>query len=220
MFDGIGRVAPDCIRFDMHGNIAVKTSNGYKAYSMKSNRLINCNNFAFDIGNDFFFIVPTANVVKGDIILANGKNGKQTPKCVLAVNDGYITVINYEDSVIEQIVPERHVLMENFYFFNKIVSLINFNGENGGVNNLLKFKILSDMLGNKSKSEEMNLGNNGMGTIATMALLGGGFGGNGSNAFNGLTDMFNFNELFSFGTEPTPTTTADVITAEAKTTEA
>lgn len=211
MFNGIGRVAPDCIRIDMHGNIAVKTSNGYKAYSAKSNRLINCSNFVFDIGDDFFFIIPTIKVEKGDIILMNNK-----PKCVLEVNDdGSISVINYEDSLIERHMPERHAFMEDFYFFNKIVSLIKFNGSGDGANNLVKFKILSDILNNKGKAETMGMGfgGNAIGMMATMALLGNGFGGN----TNSLSDMFNFGELFGFGQNTTPQTTANVTTPEVLT---
>ena len=145
-FNGMfGKVQPGLVRLDMNGNIAVHTSNGYKAYSPKSGRLINCDNFVFNIGEEFFFIIPTNKVVKGDIILASGKNGKRTPKCVIDVNPTYITVINYEDSVVEQILPERHFFMGSAFFYGKIVSMMNFGKTDGKFNmkNMMKFKMMS-----------------------------------------------------------------------------
>ena len=73
-----GKVGTGMCRLSMSGGIAVKTSNGYKSYNVKTGRLTNCDNFAFDIGQDFFFIIPTNKVTAGDIIFANGK-----PKCVI-----------------------------------------------------------------------------------------------------------------------------------------
>ena len=55
MFNGMfGKIAPGMCRLSMNGNVAVKTSNGYKAYNMKTGRLVNQDNFVFDIGEDFF----------------------------------------------------------------------------------------------------------------------------------------------------------------------
>ena len=61
MFDGMFRkVGPDMCRLTMNGKIAVRTAPGvYKSYDVKRNRLVNHSNFAFDIGNDWFFVVPT-----------------------------------------------------------------------------------------------------------------------------------------------------------------
>ena len=50
--------------------------------------------------------IPTNKVEKGDIILVNGK-----PRCVIETDKTKITVINYEDSTIETVLPERHVFM-------------------------------------------------------------------------------------------------------------
>ena len=86
LFNGMfGKVAPGMCRIGMNGKIAIKTSNGYKSYNVATGKLTNCDNFAFDIGEDMFFIIPTNNVVKGDIILASGK-----PKCVIDVTKNEI----------------------------------------------------------------------------------------------------------------------------------
>ena len=73
-----GKVGNGMCRLSMNGGIAVKTSGGYKSYNIKTGKLTNCNNFVFDIGEEFFFVIPTNKVEKGDIILVNRK-----PKCVI-----------------------------------------------------------------------------------------------------------------------------------------
>ena len=79
MMNGMfGKVASGMCRVSMNGDIAIKTSQGYKTYDVETGHLLNCDNFAFDIGSDFFFIIPTNKVNKGDIILAGGK-----PRCVI-----------------------------------------------------------------------------------------------------------------------------------------
>ena len=79
VFNGMfGKIAPGMCRLSMSGGIAVKTSNGYKSYNVKNGRLTNCDSFVFDIGEEFFFVMPTNKVEVGDIILVSGK-----PKCVI-----------------------------------------------------------------------------------------------------------------------------------------
>ena len=113
-----GKIGSGMCKLSMSGNIAVKTSNGYKSYNVKSGKLTNCGNFVFPgVDENFFFVIPTNKVAKGDIILVNGK-----PKCVIEADKTKITVINYEDSTVETILPERHVFMGNTYFYGKIVS--------------------------------------------------------------------------------------------------
>lgn len=190
IFNGMfGKIEAGLVRLDVNGNIAVRTSDGYKSYSTKSGRLVNCNSFVFDVGEEFFFVIPTNKVEVNDIILANGKNGRRTPKCVINVNDTYITVINYEDSTVEQILPERHVFMGSTYFYGKIVSLFNFNkgGKNTGFENILKFKMMSEMMNGGNGSSSTNGNNNLMGTMMMMSMMGN----------NGFSDMFNFGEMFN-----------------------
>ena len=147
MFDGIcGKVAPGLCRLSMSGGIAVKTRAGYRAYDAELNRLTNCDSFAVDVGEDFFFVVPTNRVRPGDIILAGG-----APKCVVAVGDDTITAINYEDATMETLLPEHHLFMGSSYLYGKIVSLFGKNGVKGkkGMNRMMKYMMLSSMLRSK-----------------------------------------------------------------------
>lgn len=123
VFNGMfGNIAPGMCRLSMSGGIAVKTTTGYKSYNVKNGRLTNCDSFVFDIGEEFFFVIPTNKVEVGDIILVSGK-----PKCVVKSDKDTITVINYEDSTVETILPERNVFMGNTYFYGKIVSMFGNN---------------------------------------------------------------------------------------------
>ena len=158
----------------MNGGIAVKTSTGYKSYNVKTERLTNCSNFVFDIGEDMFFIIPTNKVEKGDIILVAGK-----PRCVIEAEKNKITVINYEDSTVETILPERHVFMGNTYFYGKIVSMFGNVFKNGkkGTNKIMQYMMMSEMMKGTSGS--------GMSNMLPFMMMG------GSNPF---ADMFNFED--------------------------
>ena len=177
-----GKVAPGMCRLSMSGGIAVKTSDGtYKSYNLKTQRLTNCSNFVFDIGEDFFFVIPTNKVEKGDIILVSGK-----PKCVIGVEDNQIKVINYEDSTIDTILPERHIFMGNTYFYGKIISMFGqdvFKGKKG-TNKIMQYIMMSEMLKGNNSS------NNGMSSMLPFMLM-----GNSS----GFGDMFS--GMFDFDTE-------------------
>ena len=168
-----GKIEPGMCRLTMNGGIAVKTANGYRSYNVKTGRLTNCENFVFNIGEEFFFLIPTNKVTKGDIILASGK-----PKCVIEVNKDKITVVSYEDSTIETIIPERHMFMGNTYFYGKIVSM--FGGDilkgKGGTKNIMKYMMLSEM---------MKGGNGGsMSNMFPLMMMGGGM----SDMFGDLLD--------------------------------
>ena len=168
-----GKIEPGMCRLTMNGGIAVKTANGYRSYNVKTGRLTNCENFVFNIGEEFFFLIPTNKVAKGDIILASGK-----PKCVIEVNKDKITVVSYEDSTIETIIPERHMFMGNTYFYGKIVSM--FGGDilkgKGGTKNIMKYMMLSEM---------MKGGNGGsMSNMLPLMMMGGGM----SDMFGDLLD--------------------------------
>ena len=138
-----GKINADMCRLSMNGDIAVKTSTGYKTYNVKTNKLTNCSNFVFSMGDmDCFFLIPTNRVQRGDIIIANGK-----PKCVIRVEeDKSITCINYETAVVETILPERHVFMGNTYFYGKIVSMFGDNLKKGGSEKIFKYMMLSQMM--------------------------------------------------------------------------
>lgn len=174
-----GKVAPGMCRLSMSGGIAVKTTNGYKSYNVKTGRLTNCTNFVFDIGEDFFFLIPTNKVEVGDIILAGGK-----PKCVIEAGENKITVINYEDSTVDTILPERHVFMGNTYFYGKIVSMFGqdiFKGKKG-TNKIMQYMMVSEMMKGNNGT------NGGFGNMLPFMMMSGGMG-----------DMFG--GLFNFGDE-------------------
>ncbi len=173
-----GKVAPGMCRLSMNGEIAVKAGDSYKSYNVKTGRLTNCNSFVFNIGEEFFFVIPTNKVEPGDIILINGK-----PKCVIEAEKNKITVINYEDSTIDTVLPERHVFMGNTYFYGKIVSMFGNNFMNGkkGMNKMMSYMIMSEMMkGNNSMSGGSN-------PMFAMMMMNGGMG----NMFDG---MFDFDE--------------------------
>ena len=176
VFNGMfGKIAPGMCRLSMSGGIAVKTTTGYKSYNVKNGRLTNCDSFVFDIGEEFFFVIPTNKVEVGDIILVSGK-----PKCV--VKDT-ITVINYEDSTVETILPERHVFMGNTYFYGKIVSMFGNNFMKGkkGMDKMMSYMVMSEMM------KGSNTSSNGMGSMLPMMML-----MNGNNVSDMFSDMFDF----------------------------
>lgn len=179
MFNGMfGKIAPGMCRLSVSGGIAIKTGSGYKVYQMKTGRLTNCDNFVFDIGEEFFFVIPTNKVRVGDIILASGK-----PKCVIRVEKELLTVINYEDSTVESLLPEHHVFMGSTYFYGKIVSMFGNHDMSGkrGSKRLLKYMMLSEILkGNGNKNES------GMGNLLPLLLLD---SGKKDSLFDGIFDF-------------------------------
>lgn len=178
-----GKIGPNMCKLSMNGDIAIKTSGGYKTYDVKKNKLVNCNNFVFSMGDmDCFFMIPTNKVAIGDIIIANG-----APKCVIAVNpDKSIKCLNYETSVVEDILPERHIFMGNTYFYGKIVSLFgNVKGGKGGPNKIMKFMMMSQMMKGFGGAGAAN------GNMLPMMMMMGG----GNNIFE---DMFDFDGELDF----------------------
>lgn len=125
--------------------IAVKTSSGYRSYNVKTGKLRNCDNLVFSFGDGMFFVIPATKVKPGDIILNGGK-----PACVRTAGRDSIEVINYETSVVETLLPERHVFMGNTWFYGKIVSLFGDGSSlcgKGSLTKMMKFMMLSSLLG-------------------------------------------------------------------------
>ncbi len=186
-FNGMfGKLGAGMCRLTMNGKIAVKTSGGYKSYNVKTGRLTNCSNFVFNIGDDFFFVIPTNKVDVGDIILVKGR-----PQCVIKADTKTITVMNYEDSTIDTIVPERHVFMGSTYFYGKIVSMLGANASKGkdGMAQMMKFMMMSQMMGGNSGSG-INTNNN---MLPMLMMMNGGMG----SMFDGMLDG-----MFDFAAEP------------------
>lgn len=185
-FNGMfGKLGAGMCRLTMNGKIAVKTSGGYKSYNVKTGRLTNCSNFVFNIGDDFFFVIPTNKVDVGDIILVKGR-----PQCVIKADDKTITVMNYEDSTIDTIVPERHVFMGSTYFYGKVVSMLGASASKGkdGMAQMMKFMMMSQMMGGGTTNPLTGAtSNNNM--LPMLMMMNGGMG----SMFDGMLDgMFDF----------------------------
>ena len=180
-FNGLfGKVQPGMCRITVNGEIAVKCTGGYKSYNLKKKRLTNVSSFCFDIGEDFFFVIPTNKVGKGDIILVEGK-----PKCVLEVNDESIKVIDYESSEVREVVPERHVFMGSTYFYGKIISMLGNSLKGGkGLGNIMKMAMLSQMMGGNTTGNTNNMFGGNLGQMMAMSM----FMGGKDNMFSGLFD--------------------------------
>lgn len=181
MFNGMfGKIAPGMCRMSMNGKMAIKTSQGYKTYDVNTGKLTNCDRFVFDIGEDFFFLIPTNHLVKGDVILAGGK-----PRCVIEVKNNEIKTFCYEDSTISTIVPEHHVFFGKTYFYGKIVSVFSLGKKkDGGASNMMKYYMMSQMFGGNTSSNSMS------NMMPMLMMMNGGMG----DMFNGFDEMFNFDE--------------------------
>lgn len=178
-----GKIAPGMCKLSMSGGIAVKTGSGYKSYNVKTGRLTNCSNFVFGNTEEFFFVIPTNKVEIGDIILVSGK-----PKCVIEVEKNKLTVINYEDSTIDTIIPERHVFMGNAYFYGKIVSMFgnDFRGGKKGMNKMMSYMMMSEMMkGTQVTNFNGTVANNASSMLPMMLMMNGGF----ADIFDGMFDF-------------------------------
>ena len=173
-----GKIQNGMVRLSMNGDMAIKTSNGYKTYDVKTGTLTNCDSFVFDIGSEFFFIIPTNKVETGDVILASGK-----PHCVIKAENNRIEALRYEDGSIVTIIPEHHVFMGKTYFYGKIVSMFGKIKGGKGMNGMMKYIMMSEMM----KSGNGN--NSSMNSMLPMMML-----MNGGGMEDMFGDMFDFEE--------------------------
>lgn len=193
MFNGMcGRIQPGMCKLSMNGAIAIKTGpDEYKTYNVKTGRLTNCKNLVITFDEDFFFLIPTTKVKVGDIILVSGE-----PRCVISVKENTIEVINYKNSTVETILPERHIFMGQTYFYGKIVSLFgnSFKKGKNGMNTVMKYMMLSSMFNNNNKSnvtenlfnpENTNNAGNAMMSMMPMMML---MNSDMSNMFDNMFD--------------------------------
>lgn len=170
MFNNMfGNVKSGLCRISMDGKIAIKTTNGYKTYDVDTGSLVNCDDFAFDIGQDFFFIIPTNKVQKGDIILAGGK-----PCCVIEERPNSLKVLRYEDDAIQEVAIQKHFFMGKQYFYGKIVSLFGDISKNSNMNNMMKYMMMSKMM--------KDTNNSNMSSMLPMMML------MGNNSFSDMFD--------------------------------
>ena len=191
MFNGMfGHLGAGMCRLSINGDVAVKTSNGYKTYNVKTGRLTNVTQFCFDLGQEFFFVIPTTKARKGDILLVDGH-----PKCVIENNDNKtIKVMDYENSAIQEIVPERHVFMGQTYFYRKIVSMFgsgSFLKGGKGVGKIMKLmmmkEIFSGMLG---KGSSTGSSSDAFANMIPMLMIGNMLSGNKDNELGNFSEMF------------------------------
>lgn len=179
------RIEPGLCRIGMNGT-AIKTSDGYKTYNVDSGTLVNCSEFVFDIGEDMFFVIPTNDVQRGDIVLNGGK-----PACVIEVGDKTIMAMDYESSTIITMVPQRHVFFGNTYFYAKIVSLFE------GFGNNVKGMGMEQMMGFAMMSEVCKSSGSDMGKMLPMMVMGGMMNGgfNMGNMFGGMMSAPSGNDV-------------------------
>lgn len=184
MFNGVmGKIKNGCCRLAINGRIAIKTSDGYKTYDPKTGNVTNCSNFVSDVCDDMFMVIPTRKLKPGDIVLINGK-----PMYILEIKaKNRVEAMNYEDSTIQTVIPERHVIMGR-RFYGKIVSLVGSGlggGKGGFFKNMLKLKMMSAMMGGNNNNSSTNSMFGGNNALPMMMLM-----GNGSmdGLFDGLMD--------------------------------
>lgn len=181
MFNGMFKpVAKGYCKMGMNGQVAVKTSTGYKTFNIKTKKLTNCSNFAFDM-DGAFWVVPTFKVEIGDIVLVNGK-----PRCVIEVGANSIKTFSYEDSTIDEVIPEHHVFMGKTYCYGKIFSpFMNMSKNDGAMDSMMKMMMMSQMFGGNAGA-----GMNGMNPMMFMMM----------GKDNPFEDMFDGAFDFGFGT--------------------
>ena len=161
MFNGMFKpVAKGYCKMGMNGQVAIKTSTGYKTFNIKTKKLTNCSNFAFDM-DGAFWVVPTFKVEIGDIVLVNGK-----PRCVIEVGANSIKTFSYEDSTIDEVIPEHHVFMGKTYCYGKIFSpFMNMSKSDGAMDSMMKMMMMSQMFGGNTGA-----GMNGMNPMMFMMM--------------------------------------------------
>jgi hypothetical protein len=180
MFGNMFRPCPtgNC-KMAMNGQVAIKTATGYKTFDFNEKTLVNCTNFAFDM-DGMFWIVPTFKVERGDIILVNNK-----PNCVIEVLDNSIKVFSYENSTIDELVPEHHVFMGKTYCYGKIFSpFMNIGKDDNNLSSMMTMMMMSQMFNGNNNS------NNGFNPMMFMFM-----NNNSDNPFmNMFEGAFNFGE--------------------------
>ena len=181
MFNGMFKpVARGYCRMGMNGKVAIRTSSGYKTFDLKKMKLTNCDSFAFDM-DGAFWVVPTFKVERGDIILVNGK-----PRCVIEVGATSIKTFSYEDSTIDEVIPEHHVFMGKTYCYGKIFSpFMNMGKDDGSaMSSMMNMMMMSQMFNNGNSNNAMN----GFNPMVFMMMNNG-----GENPFMNMFDgAFNF----------------------------
>lgn len=175
-------VAHGYAKMGVNGKIAIRVGDTYKTFDLDKMALVNCDDFAFDM-DGAFWVVPTFKVERGDIIMVNGK-----PRCVIEVKDKSIKTFSYENSTIDEIVPEHHVFMGKTYCYGKIFSpFMNMDKSDNMMSNMMQMAMMSQMFGGNSNSN----GFMGMNPMMMMFMMNNKDGNMFEDMFAGA---FNFGE--------------------------
>ena len=176
-------VAHGYAKMGVNGQVAIRVGDTYKTYDLNKGHLVDCDNFAFDM-DGMFWVVPTFKVERGDIIMVNGK-----PRCVIEVKEKTIRTFSYENSTIDEIVPEHHVFMGKTYCYGKIFSpFMNMDKSDNMMSNMMQMAMMSQMFnGNNSNGN----GFMGMNPMMMMFMM----NNKGGNMFEDMfAGAFNFGE--------------------------
>lgn len=176
-------VAPGYAKMGVNGEVAIRVGNTYKTYNFNTGKLVDCDNFAFDM-DGMFWVVPTFKVECGDIIMVNGK-----PRYVIEVKEKTIKTFSYENSTIDEIVPEYHVFMGKTYCYGKIFSpFMNMDKSDNMMSNMMQMAMMSQMFNGNSSN---NNGFMGMNPMMMMFMM----NNKGGNMFEDMfAGAFNFGE--------------------------
>lgn len=185
MFGGMFKQVPhgNC-KIAMNGKVAIKTASGYKTYDVERNKLTNCSDFAFNM-DGAFWVIPTMKVERGDIILVNNK-----PRCVIEVGKNSIKTFSYDDSTIDELVPEHHVFMGKSYCYGKIFSPFMNMSKGDNMSNMMRMMMMNQMFNGGGTNTAYSNNINGMFNPMMFMMMGGG----NNDFFNGM-----FDGAFDFG---------------------
>lgn len=116
----LGTLEPDMVRITFDGNVAVKTTNGYKTYNVTKKKAVNMDSLVMP-DMSAFLLLPSTKVKVGDIIMRDG-----TFYSIISVDDTTNELVgyNYESGKKETLVRETHCFLGNTYFYSKLVSPI------------------------------------------------------------------------------------------------
>lgn len=123
MFAGCcGSVDQDKFRVAMDGAIAVavESSNGkksYRAFDVAKGKMTNVGDFAFSAGKDMFFMFPTRELRRGDIVVIDNE-----PMCVLKVEGEQLSVLTYDKNVVETRMVDN-IMFLGKPMYGKLVSI-------------------------------------------------------------------------------------------------
>lgn len=171
LFEGAFGPANGDLRLALTGTVAVRCSDGrYKTYDVEKDHLIIVSDFTMNGTEGMFFIIPTTNVKKGDLIYVKDKLSFVSD----VTDDGNrIKIVNYEDDKIEEILPERYLLWGKTYFFKKIICPFHNirNANSKSIRSIMKLLMFGQMFGNGNTVPVGSLISNGNNNLMMNLLM-------------------------------------------------